>query len=628
MQKQTLHQLLSQNLYQIPSYQRGYAWEEKQWKEFAQDVDALVEDGVSSHYTGTVVTFEGKGDPVSYHLRKLKAVDVVDGQQRLTTSSLYLSIVMHKLIHVGAHEYEQEIPLYLYSNGSTKLTLNNDTQDIFHDLIKFGSSKTTPVSTHQVRLADAHRHFKKHIDRRFSAKGSEGIDYLKGLYEALTGKLVFTFYTIEEESEIGMTFELMNSRGKGLSVLELLKNYLMHWVYRNASQDTREPLTKLINRNWKDAYTNIGSTHGLGKEDQCLRVAWTLYCSYTPKNWEGYSGFKGNDYIPLRNFRDSAKAETAAFKTKDETQKFLERFANGLALVSKHYAQIVNPSQSLCTSPEEFVWLTKIHHTGNIANFLPLMTAARIRVEDGKLNQDDYIDLLEALECYAYRVFLFEGKRSNAGKSKFHRWADDVFKGRHSLKEVISSIYRLLDEYSDEVTFLSWNTKPQNWYGHRNLLRYTLYEYELHLLETEGKGKAPSLSWDQLMSISTIEHVLPQTPAIDSDWLAKWTEEEMKLYMHDLGNLVLTQNNSNYLNFEFDRKKGQPGQSPSYSHSDIRQERDVSGYADWTSEHLLERRKKISRWINERWKSVDGIATPLVVDQNDDDDDDAPDNVS
>ncbi len=619
MQKQTLRQLLTPNLFQIPSYQRGYAWEEQQWAEFIQDLDALVEDNITAHYTGTVVTYEGKDAPRPYHLGRLKRVDVVDGQQRLTTVSLYLSILTHKLIGIGEKDFGQEIPLFLYASATTKLTLNNDTQDLYHDLIKSGSPRTAPASTHQVRLAEAHQYLKRHIDNRLAAKGEDGVAYLKGLYEAITQKLVFTFYTIEEESEIGMTFELMNSRGKGLSVLELLKNYLMHWVYRNASADAREALTQLVNKCWRDTYTNIGTTRGLGREDQCLRVAWTLYCTYPPKNWDGYSGFKGDAYIPLRNFRDSTKMETARYKTKEETQAFLERFAEGLALVSMHYSRIVNPSATDCVSAEEFRWLTKIHHTGNIANFLPLMTAVRIKVEEGKADAESYCSLLSALECYAYRVFLFEGKRSNAGKSSFHRWADDIFSGRHNVPDVTSWIYGLMEEYSPEAGFVAWISRPDNWYAHRGLLRYTLFEYELHLLGAEGKGKGPALSWDGIMSDSTIEHILPQTPDSGSDWVMKWTLDEMKMHLHDLGNLVLTQNNSNYLNFDFEKKRGVAGKGPSYIHSDIRQERDVAAYLDWTAKESQIRRDKIVDWIKGRWKSRNPVPSEMPADQEDED---------
>lgn len=619
MQKHSLTQLLSHSLFRIPDYQRGYAWGDKQWNDFIQDVDALVEEDVRSHYTGTVVTFQGSQQETRYDLTRLPTADVVDGQQRLTTCSLYLSVILHKLIQAGEAGYAQMISTYLYSVDQCKLTLNNDTASLFHDLVSAGTPRTSPASTHQIRLVEAHSHFKRHLKNRCDAKGSGSTEYLKALYDAITRKLVFTYYTIEEESEIGMTFELMNSRGKDLSVLELLKNYLMHWVYRNTPESDRPGLTNLINKHWKDAYSNIGSTGGNGNEDQCLRVAWTLFCSHPPKNWEGYHGFKEEAYIPLRKFMESGSIRRTWQKTKEETQDYMIRFTEGLSLVSKHYARIVNPTTQGCISLEEEVWLTKIHHAGNIANFLPLMTAARIRREEEKITEDDYIALLKALECYVYRVFLFEGKRSNAGKSRFHRLADDLFKGPRSAKDVAAEVYGLTDVYSSPKFFNEWNSRPENWYVHRGLLRYTLYEYELHLLKTEGKGKAPALRWEQLMLDSSIEHVLPQNPSEGSEWLLKWNDEDRALYLHDLGNLVFTQNNSNYLNFDFPRKKGQPGESPSYSHSDIRQERGISAFADWTPKELIERRTKIVEWVLDRWKSGEAMATTPDSDTDDDD---------
>ena len=113
-----------------------------------------------------------------------------------------------------------------------------------------------------------------------------------------------------------MTFELMNSRGKSLSTLEQVKNYLMYWVSRNESNEAeREEITKMINKNWKEIYTNIGKSGG--NEDQCLRVAWTIFCNYTPKNWKGYDGFKEKEYIPIRDF---------SVVPKDQTKNFIKIF--------------------------------------------------------------------------------------------------------------------------------------------------------------------------------------------------------------------------------------------------------------------------------------------------------------
>jgi hypothetical protein len=55
MDKKTLTTLFAESLFRIPDYQRGYAWEEKQWKDFIQDVAVLVGDEVKSHYTGSPI---------------------------------------------------------------------------------------------------------------------------------------------------------------------------------------------------------------------------------------------------------------------------------------------------------------------------------------------------------------------------------------------------------------------------------------------------------------------------------------------------------------------------------------------------------------------------------------------
>lgn len=610
MNKQTLTKLISENLFRIPDYQRGYAWEKSHWDDFIQDLDALVNGEARSHYTGTVVVYkDGNREPQAYgKTKKLPVLDVVDGQQRLTTSTLYLSIVVRELVARGADDFCLEVPTYLYAGSTARLILNNDCHDAFRSLLQNGRINTMPRSIHEQRLVDAHDYLSKHIKKQIGLLGGDGVDYLQNLFEAITQKLSFTYYAIEEECEIGMTFELMNSRGKDLSVLELLKNYLMHWISRNVERNQeRTDLTFMINRDWKNVYANLGVCDG--NEDQCLRVAWVLYCSYTPANWSGYAGFKALEYIPIRDF---------SVRNKEEVLDFLVRFSAGLAEISRHYARIICPEDSAEVAKGEAVWLRKLLNVGNIANFLPIMVAARKQVAGGSIAETDYIEILQALECYAYRVFLFSGRRSNAGKSRLYRLGYDLFSGSLSAAKVVNDLHQLLIYYSRDEDFLGWMSKPEDWYACRRLLRYTLFEYELYLLDKEGKGKTPLLEWNDL-SDSTFEHILPQNPAADSHWLKVWSQEEIKRCLGDIGNLVLTQNNSNYLNFDFERKKGSPGVSPSYANSDIRQERRVAIYQDWSPEEFAQRRDDIVIWMKERWKSK---ADPSVAEENYSDTDD------
>ncbi|MBP1466721.1 DUF262 domain-containing protein [Candidatus Chloroploca sp. M-50] len=611
MNKKTLTSLFAESLYQIPDYQRGYAWEEKQWKDFIQDIDALVDEEVRGHYTGTVVVYAARNATFQpYGIKHLRVVDVVDGQQRLTTVCLYLAVIIRALVDSGDSAYKDAISEFLYSGATCKLTLNNDTDHIFYDLLKTGQSNIPPQSPHQRRLVTACARFQGHIDRQLAARGAEGVAYLRDLYRAITQKLNFTFYEIDEVSEIGMTFELMNSRGKSLSTLELLKNYLMHWVSRNESEQAhRDTLTKIINTSWKAAYTNLGRS--AGNEDQFLRIAWTLYCSANPKQWTGYDGFKDDQYIPLRSFTK---------RSKESTRDFIIRFTEGLAELSNHYAAIISPRTSNNVSGEELRWLTKIHHTGNIANFLPLLVAAHKCHVEQSISEGDYIALLKALECYAYRVFLHATRRSNAGRTIFFRWGHDLFNGKQSIDSLTRQIHGLTRHYAPEKAFLAGNAEPDYWYRTRHLLKYTLFEYELHLLKKDGHGMAPKITWSQL-SDATIEHILPQSPAARSHWRKVWSAKEIEQCVHDIGNLVLTHDNSSYSNFEFDRKRGAIGVRPSYSDSDIRQERDLGFYKDWTPQEFQQRRATIVAWINERWKTEGAEVEPLLADVDEDDDD-------
>ena len=608
MEKKTLSSLLEGKIFQIPDYQRGYAWGEKQWKDFIQDIDALIDDKINSHYTGTIVIYQQNNKPTeNYGTKKLETVDVVDGQQRLTTCSLYLSIILSELIKKGEKDFEQEIPIYLRRGSKSKLRLNNETSDFYDDLISKGTSNTSPNTIHQKRLGDAFEYLNSHIRDQIARRDEESIDYLKNLFDAIIRKLNFSFYPIEVESEIGMTFELMNSRGKDLSALELLKNYLMYWVYRNINDESeKEDFTKTINKSWKEVYTNIANCNG--NENQCLRIVWTLYHDHTPKNWKGYSGFKDETAIPLRDF---------SAKTEESTKQFIYRFTLGLAEISKHYSDIIKPIRK-SDNEEEYTWLSKIKNAGNIANFLPLMIAVRINYTSNKIAYSNYLKLLIVLENFAYRVFLWEGKRSNTGLSSFYKWGYEVFTtAKVSIESMIDEIYGYINWYSNENGFRDEVRTLSDWYSLRRRLKYTLYEYELWLLKEEGKNAKPKLNWGDL-SDATIEHILPQTPEINSFWKQSWRDEDFTLYLHDISNLVLTKHNSHYLNFDFEKKRGKAGSGNCYSNSDIRQERKIAEYENWDINSCKKRRTLLEDWIISRWGIAEHYVLPRGVNEEDD----------
>ena len=592
MEKKTLSNILEGKIFNIPDYQRGYAWENRQWDDFIEDIDTLIDDKIISHYTGTIVLYQPNSKPTNtYGNKRLEIVDVVDGQQRLTTCALYLSIILNKLIETNHDEYKVELYNYLFTGTKTKLILNNDTADCYYDLITKGQVNTEVYTIHQKRIVEAYDYLKNHIDTKYKSLGPQGENYLIDIFDAIIRKLNFSFYTIEQESEIGMTFELMNSRGKDLSSLEKLKNYFMYWIYRNIyTTEEKDNFTAMINKTWRDVFINIVQCNG--NEDQCLRILWIFYVSHAPKNWDGYSGFKSDEVIPIRHFDK---------KTLSETHKLLEQMIKGLSVISFHYSQILKPTEENCFD-DEYKWLKKIRRADNISTFLPLLIAARIEYYNKRISQDEYISLLIKIEIFSYRVFIIEKRRSNTALTRFYRWSSELYHRKIKIPEINNGIIEITNWYSDENFFRTWLTdETDNWYEqYKRALRYTLFEYELFLLETEGKDVKPKLDWAGITD-STIEHILPQTPEKNSKWKKEWSNEDRKNYLHDISNLVLTNDNSHYKNFEFEVKKGHPGIGHCYSNSDIRQERKISNFKEWNVKSCKARKKELANWIIERW---------------------------
>lgn len=90
IQKQLGDFLLQRKQYTIPRYQRGYVWEEKQWKELFEDLksnyEKLTGDG---HFIGSIVIYDKVEDDYTKS-------SIIDGQQRITTLFLLLLAIMRK----------------------------------------------------------------------------------------------------------------------------------------------------------------------------------------------------------------------------------------------------------------------------------------------------------------------------------------------------------------------------------------------------------------------------------------------------------------------------------------------------------------------------------------------------
>ena len=113
-QLETLQALFKNRAFVIPDYQRGYAWEKDQRQDLLNDLEDLHQVGQDKvHYTGTVVLHRGAHESKSISGAIYDIVDIVDGQQRITTLIVLLHCVITALAAVEDEE-SQETATFLY----------------------------------------------------------------------------------------------------------------------------------------------------------------------------------------------------------------------------------------------------------------------------------------------------------------------------------------------------------------------------------------------------------------------------------------------------------------------------------------------------------------------------------
>ena len=119
----SLNGLLTGNqVFDIPVYQRGYAWERKNLEDLWEDLYYL--DPSKKHYFGTVL-LKDSGKTARTSLSALKRFDLIDGQQRLTTVLILLREIISQLKEISTNELRGDVDAleksYLKDGGHYKL---------------------------------------------------------------------------------------------------------------------------------------------------------------------------------------------------------------------------------------------------------------------------------------------------------------------------------------------------------------------------------------------------------------------------------------------------------------------------------------------------------------------------
>lgn len=193
--------------YIVPMYQRNYAWKQAEIDQLIRDVfDYQEEKADSIYYIGTLVVF----------LREDGCLEVIDGQQRLTTLmllSLWLRNYQRKNnVSIYPMDWMQVINLGFESRTISTTTLEKLGQGVSVHLLDSKEKNQGIVDGYKL-ISDA-------IHRIVGDKTEDFFEYL-------FNQVQITQILVPEDTDLNHYFEVMNSRGEQLEKHEIIKARLM-----------------------------------------------------------------------------------------------------------------------------------------------------------------------------------------------------------------------------------------------------------------------------------------------------------------------------------------------------------------------------------------------------------------
>ncbi|MFH0736223.1 MAG: DUF262 domain-containing protein [bacterium] len=548
-----LETLFKNKLFRIPDYQRGYAWQEPQYKDFWEDLINLQENRV--HYTGVITIQKIPKEAIKNDSKEYWLVDeynyniyhVVDGQQRVTTCIVFLQCIIETVRELPENIGHKDDAIFFSDN----LTLNEIIKNFIYmkkpkgdqyRTYKFGylpdensnqeylrfnifneSNASSIRETFYTRnLEEAKKYFLIHLKELYKQNGKKA---LLEQYKKITQKFLFNEYIIEDEFDVFVAFETMNFRGKNLSKLELLKNrliYLTTLYPENVLECAdRKALRDDITKSWQEVYYQLGRSKILLDDDDFLKAHWIMKFLYSRKKSDDFVSFllyknfiskRVNTYEEItcnnsdeqitRIEDDEIDVENDEVDdlingqvSKPLSHSDIREYIDSLRTSSIHWFNLHYPYKAEDLNDDEKKWLDKLNRIG-MGYFRPLVMS----ILKNQPQNEQRLEVLKLIERYIFIRYNINQLRSNKGDSEFYKAAREFDQKKIKIEDII---LKLKDHESlsldaennlniDNFKFYlgkKIKDKPNEGFYGWYGLKYFLYEYELKKMEDTGQSK-------------------------------------------------------------------------------------------------------------------------------------------
>jgi hypothetical protein len=494
--------LFAQRKFRVPRFQRPYAWDSEEVSEFWEDLTLSKEP----YFFGSFIFNSEQEKEVGF-------IDIIDGQQRLLTITIFISVLrdlVKSLEPKTAHLYQiQDIAILDRSGNQTYRILPSDTlKSYVQDYIQSGEKDiftSKPSSPEELRVKKNYEYFSEQIKSELERHKSNEtkIEILKCLRQKVSD-LIVIHVEISREEDAYEIFETTNARGIDLSVGDLLKNLIFSKIKPEVGRDFAKEA-------WGEIINNIEATNTELKK--FIRYFWIS---------------KHSPCTEKRLFREIKNSVT-------DWGNLLQELWDASAI----YNRLLEGSKEEYSEYKQgykiYEAIFALRLMGVTQCFVLLMSIFR---NFNKIGTDPS-RIIKIIENFSFKYSVVCKMPSNKVEKIYSRLAIDIENTVSELPDKkisgkIQSIFSELEktfrnispseiQFRESFNSLAYKSSEES----RKLLKYILGKFDNYYKRTDEH----LIDFDRV----NIEHVLPKNPC------KKWglSRGEIKDYVNNLGNLTL-----------------------------------------------------------------------------------------
>lgn len=534
----------------IPIFQRTYSWTLRECSQLWADImKAGQNEKVSGHFVGSVVYIEKD----IYHVSSIPQLLVIDGQQRLTTISIVLSVVARAIENSGENMEISKKKIdnyYLFNaeeNGELryKLLLTQTDKDTLTRLIE---GKELPEESSK-RIVENNQYFEDQVR-------NSGLD-LMTIYKGIEKLIIVDISLNREHDNPQLIFESLNSTGLELSQADLIRNYILMGLEPQEQNELYQDF-------WHAMEKSFGQTAYITYFDRFMRDYLTLKTGKIPKIDEVYQEFKVYAHI---------KPEMTIREIVADIYKFSKYFVN-MALEKETDKELKEICQDINALKVDVAY--------------PLLLELYNDYTDGKLENTGFIEILRLIESYVFRRAVC-GIPTNSLNKTFATFSREL--NKESYLDSFRAALAVKDSYR---RFPNDNEFKQAMMV-KDLYNFRSRNYWLRRLENHERKE--KISIDDY----TIEHIMPQNENLSAQWERDLGENWKDVHsrnLHTLGNLTLTGYNSELSDRPFLEKRNIEG---GFADSPLRLNKGLGQLTKWDADELKKRAERLAELAAKVW---------------------------